>query len=301
MSTKIYDGFVIKKPFTQIIPQLQEYKNMLRPHMRKKLKNYMACQIVSMGIASGLNHANIRETLQILIPFANQKELERYENLLHTDPLYWASVFVEYLSEICESPICPNHQKEQDALILFGLHLFPYDSQTYGIPYGAHDIISEFLKLPGVEDFQYYNNTDRPENITSKEWAMRGNLWKELCPTFYIADSSFQYEFFNYSRFGFPSLTQSDVSEYLKQNRPDYVSRRTMEILFHEIEQEIKPKSNQDKNYIRLALDIQSMAVQEIKENTKRASEAAIQAEKDIPHNYEELEKLLPKPAVGQD
>ena len=74
-----------------------------------------------------------------------------------------------------------------------------------------------------------------------------------------------------------------------------------MEILFHEIEQEIKPKSNQDKNYIRLALDIQSMAVQEIKENTKRASEAAIQAEKDIPHNYEELEKLLPKPAAGQD
>lgn len=43
------------------------------------------------------------------------------------------------------------------------------------------------------------------------------------------------------------------------------------------------------------------MAVQEIKENTKRASEAAIQAEKDIPHNYEELEKLLPKPAAGQD
>lgn len=67
------------------------------------------------------------------------------------------------------------------------------------------------------------------------------------------------------------------------------------------IEQEIKPKSNQDKNYIRLALDIQSMAVQEIKENTKRASEAAIQAEKDIPHNYEELEKLLPKPAARQD
>lgn len=33
MSTKIYDGFVIKKPFTQIIPQLQEYKNMLRPHI----------------------------------------------------------------------------------------------------------------------------------------------------------------------------------------------------------------------------------------------------------------------------
>ena len=74
-----------------------------------------------------------------------------------------------------------------------------------------------------------------------------------------------------------------------------------MEILFREIEQEIKPKSNQDKNYIRLALDIQSMAVQEIKENTKRASEAAIQAEKDIPHNYEELEKLLPKPAARQD
>lgn len=37
MSTKIYDGFVIKKPFTQIIPQLQEYKNMLRPHSRQKL------------------------------------------------------------------------------------------------------------------------------------------------------------------------------------------------------------------------------------------------------------------------
>jgi len=60
--------------------------------MRKKLKNYMACQIISMGIASGLNHANIHEKLRILIPFANQKELERYENLLRTNPLYWASV-----------------------------------------------------------------------------------------------------------------------------------------------------------------------------------------------------------------
>lgn len=36
---------------------------------------------------------------------------------------------------------------------------------------------SEIYKIPGVEDFRYWNNTDEPEGMSRREWSRRGRIW----------------------------------------------------------------------------------------------------------------------------
>lgn len=43
---------------------------------------------------------------------------------------------------------------------------------------GAHDA---FLASPGFADFGYWDNSERPEDISGKSWARRGRLWQEAC------------------------------------------------------------------------------------------------------------------------
>jgi|GEM_PF-5076103 len=39
----------------------------------------------------------------------------------------------------------------------------------------------EFMQTDGrLEDFSYWNNSDRPEEVTSQDWAWRATVWNEL-------------------------------------------------------------------------------------------------------------------------
>jgi hypothetical protein len=41
-----------------------------------------------------------------------------------------------------------------------------------------------FLNLPFIEEFGYWNNTDRPDEVTEREWSHRSKLWHEAFPGF---------------------------------------------------------------------------------------------------------------------
>jgi len=34
--------------------------------------------------------------------------------------------------------------------------------------------------IGGVEDFRYWNNTDRPEGVSAEEWRVRGEVWEKV-------------------------------------------------------------------------------------------------------------------------
>lgn len=63
--------------------------------------------------------------------------------------------------------------------------LRPYRSRYYLIPYcdGACAVAGSLNFLaddPRLEDFAYWNNTDKPKEVTDHEWAWRATVWNDL-------------------------------------------------------------------------------------------------------------------------
>ncbi len=42
---------------------------------------------------------------------------------------------------------------------------------------GAHELL---IRTPGIEDFGYWNNTDKPEAVSDEEWEARSRLWDKV-------------------------------------------------------------------------------------------------------------------------
>lgn len=99
--------------------------------------------------------------------------------------------------------ICPTKDARQAAWLMtlhggvnrydvieelgFGLDLvwFPYTAtQQLLIPFSG--MINEYAKtivrLPGVESWGYWTNTDKPSNVTVAEWDHRGEAWMRALP-----------------------------------------------------------------------------------------------------------------------
>lgn len=47
---------------------------------------------------------------------------------------------------------------------------------------GPSDVFTAALALAGVEDYSYWNNSDRPDNVTEAEWDARKLYWNEVIP-----------------------------------------------------------------------------------------------------------------------
>ncbi len=65
--------------------------------------------------------------------------------------------------------------KPQLALFLDG-----YDDTWYGIIFARHELCEEIMKIEGIVDFHYQNQTDRPEEISEEDWEHRKEVWDRL-------------------------------------------------------------------------------------------------------------------------
>lgn len=65
--------------------------------------------------------------------------------------------------------------------------LFPHGRSIYALvrTSNAHNLIETFVEQGVWKDFSYWNNTDRPDELTSTQWARRKKVWDEI-----FADSS---------------------------------------------------------------------------------------------------------------
>lgn len=59
----------------------------------------------------------------------------------------------------------------------------PRTGRILGYPLADHnDLRDAVLGLPGVEEYGYWNNTDRPEGVTSRQWRARERAWRRVLP-----------------------------------------------------------------------------------------------------------------------
>lgn len=65
----------------------------------------------------------------------------------------------------------------------FELVFFPHEQRFLGIAFTEHvHWHDEWLKQPGVSEYCYWTNTDRPEHVSAQEWAIRGAHWSQVLP-----------------------------------------------------------------------------------------------------------------------
>lgn len=62
-----------------------------------------------------------------------------------------------------------------------GWNVYPHGRFFYGWPWGKFQMEQDYiLAFDGVEDFSYWDNTDRDENVTARKWSARGTIWEEI-------------------------------------------------------------------------------------------------------------------------
>lgn len=85
------------------------------------------------------------------------------------------------------------------------IYIFPIKRKLLGMYFIENEVLKDaFLNLPEISDYAYWNNTDRPDNISSDSWNRRRSNWDEALTGLGIpSECGFKFE-----------LLQSDIHAY---------------------------------------------------------------------------------------
>lgn len=238
MSTKIYDGKRIKGSALEAYQRLQSIRPMIQKSITKRVKQEMCNQLLSFaGEASIAMELQREPDFKLKLPPSMRDTPEG----------------TQLIQDICERPMQSLSQLfinwayymehgRGAKLGPFGFQLyyaiaaFPTQKATYCIPTyagGLSELQQEINKLDWLEDYSYWNNTDRPEHITAREWANRKRKWNNILPT---GDIQTDGTLFLYSSidttwpFGI-YLTILEFQEYMKTHRKTHVVQSMLDVV----------------------------------------------------------------------
>lgn len=233
MSIKLYYGARINAPIEKVIPKLCEYRVHLMPEAKKKLQEAAVNALAELAFRIAG-----REPLNDMVPILDKKK----DINIQTEGEFWIWGFHNTLlwakwNEITDF----NHELKHDCHIELYLALFPdpEGKWTYLIPYGASDLIDSFLRLEGVENFSYWNNTEGPEEIPEEEWEQRGEMWEKLLTTGVPAKDAFTYTILSSSQVDLCLPTEQGLQEYLDKHWKTMLKRHILNRLIQKNIEEI--------------------------------------------------------------
>lgn len=233
MSTKIYNGVRIHTPIEKLIPKLCEFREALLPIALDKTNKAI---LWSMTEAAFLL-AGHNKTDGLMPKNEAQKSLNvRTEN----DFWFWAVKNAHAWTKWDEQTEVAIEVNEKFYVELT-LSLFPDPDgeYTYVIPFGSQDLIEAFLKLDGVEDFSYWNNSDEPENISPEEWERRGEVWNRILVSGVPAKDGYTYTVLNSTRVCCPIPTEAELDSFLENNWKNFLKRHIMDGLINRNMEEV--------------------------------------------------------------
>lgn len=74
-----------------------------------------------------------------------------------------------------------QERESADQLLLCGFNFWLRGEFVYFILYGRRDVSEAVLPLPDfIEAYEYYNNTDRPDDVSEAEWEERARNWGDV-------------------------------------------------------------------------------------------------------------------------
>jgi len=165
MSTKLYDGLRIKNTKEEdVIAKLDS----LKPLFKEVLRNTIAKKISSEYFNMVDNVFN-NDNPQLPCDYAQnilKKEMENIKNDKR-------SIMFQYD---------------------FVIYVKQYKSDVYLYPFyrELNDLNILMEKIPELEDFGYWDNTDKPEEISESHWKKREKIWNTISNKYTFEESGFK-------------------------------------------------------------------------------------------------------------
>lgn len=162
MGTKIYNGIKFKtNKFYEIYEKLNDFYETYDAFYKERTDNYVAYLFFHKLDRILLDKKeDIIDKKQFLTNIFNETMNEynvEYEKFLKED----------YRNTLLDKSLV--------------IRIYVYKKDIYGFVGGENDrIIDKFKEFCDVEDFSYWNNTDKPDEITQEEWDKRENIWEKL-------------------------------------------------------------------------------------------------------------------------
>lgn len=165
MSTKLYNGYRIRSDTYQPLELPKVFRDILQPAADQQWARMMLASAVALHDGHP----------QLLSPVEPPERASL--------PLLWvggewlASREAKRRSSGLRDPSC-------DASVDVAVLADPHDSDwTYLLLYCEQSAITEaFRAIGGIEPFPYWDNTDRPEDVTEAEWTQRYAIWNRVLP-----------------------------------------------------------------------------------------------------------------------
>lgn len=155
--------------------------------MSTKIYNAYLLEGHSLGSAVTLLH-NLK--LSTLRPLAEKQKAsvlaERAVEQMDKNLLGWLDAHGNYVSLAWDSIRTDQknvHTGLREPDVDFGcqVSLIAYRKKVYVVlNTEQRAYVEAFEALPSVVDFSYWNNTDRPESVSSKDWKVRERVWKGI-------------------------------------------------------------------------------------------------------------------------
>lgn len=158
MSTKLFDAW--RMP-TMTMPKFQKWLDELRASLKPIADNQIMTVVAERAIRA-------YDTKYV---FPNSAEIKDLPNGLVGA---WSNVMSEYKKTKKEGERHPSVDVECEIIFHFkGRYI-------YMVMFSEQREYKDHLEsLPGVEHYGYWNNTDKPDNISQREWRRREKLWDE--------------------------------------------------------------------------------------------------------------------------
>lgn len=183
MSTKIYNGCRLDCTAETMIDHLRPIRKNIRKYAANRVTN-AACNMIAEFCCTVSQHMDsmshildiISDFLPETIPPENSAGIfhaveTNAPNLFHIILQAWNKAYLNH-------PMDEFQYKGFDTSLK--LFLFPKKQTVYCLPSGDTELTRYFLSQPGVTPFEYYDNTDKPGNISESEWNHQRDTWNAL-------------------------------------------------------------------------------------------------------------------------
>ena len=249
MSTKIYDGLQIKYMSMQ---NLNEYfKNLRKELIPIANEEYLKvlARIVECFVVYAQTNVQLNSPIKNYSVLKNNSKNEiRYQS---------EKVALEIMKSNKAAETIMEYESDLDFDVK--ISIFPINKKLLALPYVSNERLKkELLSKPEIMEYGYWNNVDRPENISSAAWKRRKNNWDKALPglgipsengfLFEILDSKMHaftfisdfkklYPYFSSNdklekEVAFNMLLNKKYDEFKEITPPEELERNTMSIYF---------------------------------------------------------------------
>lgn len=176
MSTKIYDGFRLRTPSIRALNAiLQTAREQLSERCQEEFLEMYGQYVAAYADA---RIAGIKITAQV-----GRKRYDRMPEYVDATTFPSGIAWQEFWD--AQSNIRLTHERNPSYDFECEISLYPGSPWTFAIIYSepSRAYRDVWAEIPGVEPYAYWDNTDKPEELSSRAWKRRGDQWNKRLAT----------------------------------------------------------------------------------------------------------------------